>query len=180
MHGLFFDDRRLLRASLVVGIFSLLAWSAHAELVFTGYLVDGNRPMFGITSDKASGWVSVGQRFDGFLIRGFDPVAKVLNVEKDGQRRELRMASGVIANAKRAAGDDQRAKLRSLKGLELAYELASEGDRMMAQVLQRHQQALLAAGGDPNDRAVKFLKAQATQMAEDRAAKILASDDAHR
>ena len=65
--------------------------------------------------------------------------------------------------------------MRTLKGLELAYELAKGGDQKMAEMLKRYQDAMLdLQSGKGEKYAVAWLKKRIEEVAPEQAAKLLA------
>ena len=132
--------------------------------------------MFVLSSakEKTSGWITIGQGFDGFTIVAFDPESELLAVEKDGKRQELRLRQAKVGEAKidEAKPEDPKARLRTLKGLELAYELAKNGDQQVADLLKRYQGMMLSPQKDTY--AFAWLKKRIDEVATEQAAKLLA------
>lgn len=146
--------------------------AVRAELTFTGYMVAPNRPLFVLSLDreKTSGWLMLGQSYEGFALASFDPKTEYLTVTKDGQSQSLRLVEAKV----QAATEDSKAPLRTLKGFALAYEVAKRGDETMALLLQRYQEALRASGGgDKALAALDYLRLQVERVATERAAKLL-------
>ena len=125
--------------------------------------------MFALSSEqeKTSGWITIGQSFDGFTVVAFDPASELLVLEKEGKRQELRLRQAKVREAK---PEDPKARLRALKGLELAYELAKNGDQQLADLLKRYQQT----DGVPDEYATAWLKKRIDEVATEHAAKLLA------
>jgi hypothetical protein len=150
--------------------------SLRAELALVGIMISSERPLFSLSSgeEKTSGWITIGQSFDGFTIVAFDPGSELLVLEKDGKRQELRLRQAKVGEAK---PEDPKARLRTLKGLELAYELAKNGDQEMAGWLKRYQQATLAESQNSPGRdkyAFEWIKKRIDEVATEKAAKLLA------
>jgi len=165
-----------MKTAVVVFALAMLAASLRAELALTGIMITAERPMFVLSSakEKTSGWITIGQGFDGFTIVAFDPESELLAVEKDGKRQELRLRPAKVGEAKidEAKPEDPKARLRTLKGLELAYELAKNGDQEMAGWLKRYQDAMLSQQNDTY--AIKFIKKRIDEVAAKNVAKLLA------
>ena len=75
-----------------------------------------------------------------------------------------------------AKPEDPKARLRTLKGLELAYELAKNGDQQVAELLARYQQAIgpELQIGVREQYAITWLKKRIDEVATEKAAKLLA------
>jgi hypothetical protein len=77
---------------------ALLAVTAgRAEMEFAGYIVRIGDVRFMLadpTVPKMSGWLAVGEAFDGYTVVEFDWKADTLVVEKAGERRRLRLPPG--------------------------------------------------------------------------------------
>ncbi len=158
----------------LVGFLSLLAISARGEIVFKGYMITKEKPLFvlSINGEHTSDWLSLGQVFEGFSIVAFDPAADLLTVEKSGKREMLRLADAKVQSA---APTDRKARLRTLKGLALAYEVAKGGDEQMADMLGRYQEALRAEQiAGKADAALQFLLMRVERLATEKATGILA------
>jgi hypothetical protein len=160
-----------MKISVLVLALAMSIASLRAELALTGIMITAERPMFVLSSEqeKTSGWITIGQSFDGFTIVAFDPESELLAVEKDGKRQELRLRQAKVGEAK---PEDPKARLRTLKGLELAYELAKNGDQEMAGWLKRYQDAMLSQQNDTY--AIKFIKKRIDEVAAKNVAKLLA------
>jgi len=72
-----------------------------ADVLFRGYMTDNERTLFVISvgKDHTSGWLSVGESFNGFSIVAFNPAAATLTVEKGGVRQVLPIVDGKIRPA---------------------------------------------------------------------------------
>src|SRR3954471_22550349 len=70
--------------------------SARAEIIFQGYMNTSEGSRFVLSADKAetSGWLGVGDTFNGFTLLRFDPKAEVLTLEKDGKRSVIHIVDG--------------------------------------------------------------------------------------
>lgn len=158
----------------VLGLILVLSVSAlHAELEFAGLLVTSERTSFVLSAEGArnSGWITFGQKFDGYTIVAFEPQAELLVIEKDGRQQKLRLRASKITEAK---PEDRKARLRSLQGMELAYELAKD-DPAIADMLVRYHEALLSIQkGQRNPHAVAFLKSRIEKLTADKAAQVRA------
>lgn len=158
---------------LLLGLLLLLSISLRGEIAFKGFMITKEKPLFVLSIDgqATSSWLSIGQVFEGFSIVAFDPKTDLLTVEKSGKRETLRLADGKVRSA---APADHKARLRTLKGLELAYEVAKGGDDQMFDMLGRYQEALRAEhiAGKP-DAALQFLRMRVERLATEKAAGIL-------
>jgi type II secretory pathway component PulC len=163
-----------MKISVLVLTLAMSIASARANLALTGIMITSERPMFVLSSEqeKTSGWITIGQSFDGYTIVAFDPGSELLVLEKDGKRQELRLRQAKVGEAK---PEDAKARLRTLKGLELAYELAKNGDQQLADLLQRYQQATTTTveNGGQDKYAVAWLKKRIDEVATEKAAKLL-------
>jgi hypothetical protein len=165
-----------MKTAVVVFALAILVASLRAELALTGIMITAERPMFALSSEqeKTSGWITIGQSFDGYTIVAFDPESELLAVEKDGKRQELRLRQAKVGEAK---PEDPKARLRTLKGLELAYELAKNGDQHLADLLKRYQQMTMAESQNSpgfDKYAFTWLKKRIDEVATEQAAKVLA------
>jgi biopolymer transport protein ExbD len=81
--------------------------SAHAEIIFRGYMITAGRPQFVLSIDKeqTSGWYTLGQSFSGFTIVDFDVTTEVLTIEKDGKMRVLHLVRGKIQAPSESTSD---------------------------------------------------------------------------
>ncbi len=150
-----------------------VALSARGESVFNGITVARDQPRFSLFSEeeKTNEWISLGESFVGFTAVAFDPQTGVLTLEKNHLRKDLRLQGSVV---KDAGPEDAKARIRNLKGLELAYELARQGDEKIKALLTTYQRILarlaeanaLPAGKSDaeriaNNTAIVFLRNQA-------------------
>src|SRR3954468_9990871 len=78
--------------------------SARAEIVFQGYLTtsEGSRFVLSVEKDRTSGWLALGQKFDGCTIIAFEAKAELLTVEKDGKRSVIHLVDGRIQSTSEA------------------------------------------------------------------------------
>ena len=69
---------------------------ARADIIFQGYMTAPEGPLFvlSVGKERTSGWLGVGQKFDGFTIMAFDSKAELLTVEKDGKRSVIHIVEG--------------------------------------------------------------------------------------
>jgi biopolymer transport protein ExbD len=81
---------------VLVSAFSLSAAPSFAEVIFQGYMTTSDRSLFVLSVDKekTSGWLAVGQQFDGLSIVAFDAKSELLTVEKDGKRQNIHLVDG--------------------------------------------------------------------------------------
>ena len=160
-----------MKISIVVLALAMSIASARADFALVGIMITSERPMFALSSEKEkeSGWITIGQSFVGYTIVAFDPGSELLAVEKDGKRQELRLRQAKVGEAK---PEDPKARLRTLKGLELAYELARNGDQNLADLLKRYQEMMLSPQKDTY--AFAWLKKRIDEVAAGKAAKLLA------
>jgi biopolymer transport protein ExbD len=84
-----------MKALFAIATFALGAAAARAEIVFQGYMTSGGRVLFVVSLDQArtSGWLAIGQRFEGVSLVAFDAKAELLMIEKDGERQVIHLAS---------------------------------------------------------------------------------------
>jgi len=70
--------------------------SASAEVVFQGYMTTSEGSLFvlSVEKERSSGWLAIGQQFDGVSIVAFDSKAELLTVEQDGKRKAIHLADG--------------------------------------------------------------------------------------
>lgn len=177
-----------MRRRLLLALAALLAAAPlPAQLVFEGYMTAAEQPKI-IVSDgqgKKSGWLALGETFEGFTLVALRAEDESLLVEKAGQRHVLKLRGGTVVAPKPES--PATARLRSLTGLPLAYELAKRDDdkeitTVLKPLLQRYDEALRyeakypPSGGDrqKSDEALKFIKAQAEKIAAQIAARLLA------
>src|SRR5688572_26906083 len=82
-----------------------LAWGA---VEFSGYLRSSDRIQFVIMeplSGETSGWITVGDSFQGHRITGFDAKRKVLTVEHAGKLVELPLKDSKVKHGQQTASD---------------------------------------------------------------------------
>ena len=80
--------------SMLVGLFLAVASSltAGTELIFSAYLSSERTTRVVLTetsSGKNSGWLAIGERFNGYSIIAFDRKTEVLRVSRGGRVEEL-------------------------------------------------------------------------------------------
>jgi len=131
-----------LRSLLAISALLLGALCLRGELMLKGVVISGSEPLFSRHSveDKTSRWVSLGQSFSGYEVVAFDPQTESVSVAKDGIRREIRLQGSVVRDS---TAEDAEARLRSLQGMELAYELAKQGDAEIGKLLVNYQNIVL-------------------------------------
>lgn len=67
--------------------------------VFQGYMTNAGKSRFVLSSEDAkttSGWLELGQGFDGYAVVGFDAASEALTIEKGGRREVLHLAHGRV------------------------------------------------------------------------------------
>jgi len=91
------------KMKIIVALVSFMtcAIAYASDAIFQGYMMTSGKPLFVISTDpgKTSGWLNVGQTFEGFLIFGFDGKSETLTLDKDGRRQILPLANGRTAAA---------------------------------------------------------------------------------
>ncbi|HEX2851801.1 MAG TPA: hypothetical protein VHO24_01090 [Opitutaceae bacterium] len=107
-----------------------------AELVFKGVMVANDEPAFSLysTGQQTRKWVQPGQSFDGAKRVGFDPRSETLSET----RQSVRLQPSLV----RPGSTDSAIRLKQvagLEGLELADELATQGDEELAKLLARRK-----------------------------------------
>jgi hypothetical protein len=131
--------------------------------------VTNGEPLFSLHSveEQTSKW----QSFSGFKVQSFDPVTESLVLANGDLRQTVRLQSVAI---KDSSAEDAKARLRMLSGVELAYELARQGDQEIGQKLKAYQ-SIAARLGEISTAtagkeipgtasAVKFLSAQRDEL----------------
>lgn len=163
---------------VALAVATLSIATLRAEPVFEGYMITGDRPVFMLSDgkEKKSGWLTLGQTFDGFTLISLQPEAETLLVEKDGKRQSLKLREAKVRAAK---PESLEARLRSLKGLPLAYELAKLEDKevnaVLKPLLKRYEEALaVPQTGEKSSEALNWLKAHVERISAQIAARILA------
>src|SRR5215813_4630308 len=70
--------------------------SARSEIVFQGYMTtsEGSRFVLSVEKDRTSGWLAIGEKFDGCTIIAFESKAELLTVEKEGKRSIIHLVDG--------------------------------------------------------------------------------------
>lgn len=84
-----------------------------ADVLFRGYMTANETTLFVISVGKndTSGWLSVGDRFNGFSIVAFNPDAVTLTVEKDGLRQIIPIVEGKIRPADSGTSPSDKSSL---------------------------------------------------------------------
>ncbi len=129
----------LLATALVAFAVSFLR-AAHGGgnvvVVFKGYMVTKDRPLFVIEVDgHPSGWIPLASKFESCKVSGFDPKDETLTVNSRKSDILPLMANAIV----RPPDPDE--PLRTLKGFPLVYEVARRGDEPMRLLLIRYQEA---------------------------------------
>ena len=168
----------------------LLAVCARAELVLKGFTIVDGTPRFSLYSsaEKMSRWVSLGQSFSGYKLTEYDPQTETLTVVSGEVREALRLQGSRVTNS---GEENSKNRLRILKGVDLAYELAKSGDNELANMLKIYQGLLQALAdlspptvvhGNNPEQMLKRVKSSADDMrariektATEKAALILAT-----
>ena len=65
---------------------------------------EGSRFVLSVEKDRTSGWLAVGQKFDGCTIIAFESKAELLTVEKDGKRSVIPLVDGKTQATSEARG----------------------------------------------------------------------------
>jgi uncharacterized protein len=89
---------KLLLAVVLGLLSSLLALGAEAPtLTFSAILKVGPERVFGLgVPGGRSGWVKIGENFEGFTVKSFDEAAETLTLEKGGESSRLSLASARV------------------------------------------------------------------------------------
>lgn len=162
-----------LRPLLAAAVFGAAVLSSPGEVQLKGVTIVQGEPLFSLFSveNQTSKWVSLGQSFSGFKLLSFDPLTESLVLANGDLRETLRLQSVAI---KDSSAEDAKARLRSLTGMDLAYELAKRGDVEIGQALKAYQSiaarlgiVAAASGGNETPQtasALKFLSAQRDEL----------------
>lgn len=177
---------------------ALAVATLRSEPVLEGYMITADRPQFMLSDGKGkkSGWLTLGQTFENFTLIALQPEAESLLVEKDGKRQLLKLRKGTILAPK---PETIEARVRSLNGLALAYELLKYEDKLtdrqakaatanLKAILKRYEEVLVVRQIEPpssdkttrqastatSDEAANFLKTQIERFSDEAAPLILA------
>lgn len=131
----------------------------------------GDAPRFMVSlKNEKSQWLEMGHAFKGWKIVSFDEGSVSLTVEKDGQKHTAHLRDSKV---KHAASGDIKSSIRDLSGVRLGYELAARGERRVAELVARYEEALSAFRAGKTNSPVNFARAQLEQAAEARKKEIL-------
>ncbi|MEO7412279.1 MAG: hypothetical protein ABIZ81_02890 [Opitutaceae bacterium] len=113
---------------------------SRAEMMLKGVMITNGEPLFSLYSveEQTSKWIKLGQSFSGFKALSFDPTAEVLVLGQGDIRTNLRLQTATTKDA----SIEGKGRLNSLQGIELAYELARQGDAQIATLLKSYQSIL--------------------------------------
>jgi hypothetical protein len=142
-----------------------------AEVTFEGFMRIGDAPRFVVSlKNEKSDWLEVGHTFKGWKIVSFDAGSVSLIVEKDGRRHTSHLRDSKVQHA---ASSDIKSAIRDLSGVRLGYELAARGEKKVAELVARYEEALSAFNAGKTQAPVNFARAQLEQAAEARKREIL-------
>src|SRR4051812_6729129 len=113
---------------IVLLSFTTRVWSATLE--FSGYLQTDAGTKFVVTETetaRSSGWLTIGQAFNGYTILGFDPKREVLSVRNETSTLQLPLKVARVNAAKEPA-------------MDVAAELAA-AKRTLAELRKRYRDA---------------------------------------
>ena len=154
-------------------VFGAALAALHAEIQWRGLTITEGEPVFLLVSsvDQTSKWVSLGQSFAGSKVTAFDPLQEIVTIAQGDDLQKIRLQN---ASVRDSSAEDARARLRSLTGMELAYEVAKQGDVNVTETLKAYQSVLarlteirVAAAGSDNPQtatAIKWLAAQVEEL----------------
>ncbi len=86
-------------AGFALFFLGVACWAAdQVPLTFNAVLTVGKERRFGVASDdgRHSGWISVGESFEGYMLKSFDEPTQTLVFERDGQTLRVQLAGGGI------------------------------------------------------------------------------------
>lgn len=138
-----------LKLLAVAALTAAVAFAADTvPLTFNAVLNMGKEKRFGIATEGGahSGWVAVGDSFEGYKVTGFDDAAQSLVLEKDGQAYKLHMSGrGVqtLTNSKATLADATNV-INKMKFEEM---IAKTIDQQKAAVANMSKQMLSQMGG---------------------------------
>ena len=139
------------RLITVLVVHLTLGLCARGEILLKGIMIADGAPQFSLYSveEKTGKWLKLGQSFFGYKVAEYDPQAEVLTLVKGDVREAVRLQGSRV---KDSTPEETSARLRSVTGLELAYELAKRGDSEMANMLKMYQELLelITFFADPN------------------------------
>ena len=95
-----------LYAAVIAMVLATAGQASEAGVNFTGYLADASGARFKLTSVRTgeSSWVTVGQTFDGYVVKTYDRGAEVLVVAKSGIETRLPLARSRVQRFVRPRG----------------------------------------------------------------------------
>lgn len=99
--------KSLLFAALVATSTAAAFAAESAPLTFNGVLTLSNAQHFGLVNDGATrtGWVKLGDEFDGYTLKSYDAASKTLTLEKGGKTYTVVLADSKFdGSAKTVAG----------------------------------------------------------------------------
>jgi hypothetical protein len=125
--------KSLLLAALVAT--STAAFAAEtAPLTFNGVLTLSNAQHFGLVNEGATrtGWVKLGDEFDGYTLKSYDAASKTLTLNKDGKAYAVALLDSKFdGSAKGAAGT--KATLADAEAVFAAMQM----EDMLGKVLEK-------------------------------------------
>ncbi|MDO8540824.1 MAG: hypothetical protein Q7S40_10345 [Opitutaceae bacterium] len=118
---------RMLTGMIGLTIAMTAVRGAEAGIAFAGMIKEGGNVRFVLRSKatgNSSGWLAIGQTFEGYAIRSLDAPAQILVVAKDGAEFRLPFVSARVKHA--AAEPPAELKQRVLRNLRMLAAAADQ------------------------------------------------------
>jgi uncharacterized protein len=126
---------KIIAASFCAVLLAAGVWAASAVPIFNATLTVGKEHRFVLVDaeGKASSFLRLGESFAGYLLKGYDPVSGLLELERDGQRVRVALVADVAtAHASPATLADAEAVMTAMNF-----------DRMIEKMLEQSKRAQL-------------------------------------
>lgn len=146
-----------LLAAVALGLAAALAPLARAAdsvplPQFRSVLIDGQSRLFSLADATGSGrWLALGETFDGWKLQSFDAAKQTLVLARDGQTRELSLATASIAQGENrmASVADADALLQKMRFEEMIRKSVEAQQSAMAKSMG----SMLGKNASDEDRA---------------------------
>ena len=101
-----------LRHFLLLAVLPVCAVAADLGIEFTGVLVmsDQTQVALTISTTGSTSWVTVGQKFSGYVVSAFDPKDEVVVLTKDGVPTRLRLKTAKVQTKTISPEQEQQIK----------------------------------------------------------------------
>lgn len=121
---------------------SIAAYAAEPLPLFNAMLFNGkeNRFVLVATDGRSSSWLAIGDEFDGYTLKSYDPAEFTLQVAREGTAHQLPLATAKIKNAPAmtpATLADAEEVLRTMRFEEMMEKMMQQQKKSMAPMLEQ-------------------------------------------